>query len=137
MANQLNAFLYPMCRKYVMSKEPDFHFVFKCNGEIVKIPARKDLLAASSPVFDAMFNGELKEKGDVEIKDASAAGFQEFLQFFYNKQVKLTMENIADVLNLGHKYDITEITNAAVKFIKKNCQLIEQCGVCDWQSNTI
>lgn len=114
-----STFSRQMSQKYIESKEPDVHFIFEEEGKTVKIPAHKDLLAVASSVFDAMFNGELKEKGDVKITDASSTGFKEFLQFFYDDEVKMTMENIADVLNLAHKYDISEVINAAVEFIKK------------------
>lgn len=52
------------------------------SDRIVKIPAHKKVLAASSPVFDAMFNDLLKENGDVKIGDISANAFREFLQIF-------------------------------------------------------
>lgn len=101
-----NDFSSEMIHKFMMSTTPNVQFIFENDGETVKIPAHKGLLSVSSPVFDAMFNGELKEKGDVRIVDATPAAFQEFLQFFYDKKVKLTMSNVADVLNLVHKYDI-------------------------------
>lgn len=109
-------------QKIVVSRTPDVHFIFNGNGDdkATKIAAHKDVLAAVSPVFDVMFNGELKEKGDVKIVDASAAAFKEFLQFFYNDQVKMSMENIEDLLNLAHKYDVTGCFQMGVAFLKEN-----------------
>lgn len=89
-----------------MLKKPNVRFVLKNGNKTMKIPAHKELLAVSSPVFNAMFNGKLKEKGDLKIVDASYEAFKEFLQFFYKNKVKLTMGNIVEVLNLVHKYDI-------------------------------
>lgn len=86
----------------------------------MKIPAHKELLAVSSPVFNAMFNGELKEKSDVKIVDASYEAFKEFLQFFYENKVKLTMGNIVEVLNLVNKYDIAVGSKIVTHFLMEN-----------------
>lgn len=68
------------------------HFLLKNEaGEIERIPAHKVLLAARSDVFHRMFYGELKEKSDVTIVDASASAFKEFLQCFYMNKVQLTI----------------------------------------------
>lgn len=114
--------LVQVFQKMMKSKIPDVQFIFEGNAdeEATKIPAHKDVLAAMSPVFNAMFNSELKEKGDVKIVDASAAAFEEFLQFFYKDQVKLTMENIDDVLNLANKYDVSDYFQMAIEFLKEH-----------------
>lgn len=123
MAHQMtytNNFSNEIIHKFVMSKPPDVQFILEKDGEAVKIPAHKELLSISSPVFKAMFTGDLKENGDVKIVDASAAAFEEFLQFFYSNQVKLTMDNIEHVLNLVHKYDILAGARIAVDFLREN-----------------
>lgn len=98
----------------------DVKFCFDCDGEVVKLPAHKCILAASSPVFNAMFNGDLKEKGDVEIKDASPAVFEEFLHFFYGKPMKLSMKNVAEMLKLVDKYDVGDCLPICIDFLKEN-----------------
>lgn len=65
----VNPFSLEASQKYFKSTAPDVHFIFEEENETVKVPAHKTLLAMSSPVFDAMFNGELKEKGDVKIAE--------------------------------------------------------------------
>lgn len=112
-----NDFSSEMMNKFIISMPPDVHFVFESSDRTVKVPAHKGLLAASSPVFNAMFNGELKENDEVKIVDATYEAFEEFLQFFYDKEVKLTMANIADVLNLVHKYDIAAGSKIVEKFL--------------------
>lgn len=84
----------------------------------MKIPAHKAVLSASSTVFNAMFNGDLKEEGDVKIVDASSTAFKEFFQLFYGHQVELTMDNIAEVLKLVDKYDVAEGFAVCVDFLK-------------------
>lgn len=109
-----------MIYKCMMLQKPNVHFVLKNGNKNMKIPAHKELLAVSSPVFNAMFNGELKEKGDVRIVDASYEAFKEFLQFFYKNKVKLTMGNIVEVLNLVNKYDIAVGSKIVSHFLIEN-----------------
>lgn len=105
-----NNFVLPLISKLYLNMDlADVHFVFKNDDE--KVPANKTILAAGSPVFRAMFYGDLKEKDKVEIADATADGFKEFLQFFYLSKVTLTMENMEEVARLADKYDIFECLN--------------------------
>lgn len=85
---------------YHDSKTADVHFTFESSsndGIETRITAHKSLLAATSDVFGAMLYGELKETGDIPVIDASDAAFKEFLQYFYQRKVKLTAENVAEV----------------------------------------
>lgn len=101
----------------------DVKFIFKGDEDMVKIPANKAVLAASSPVFDAMFNGELQEKGDIEIVDASAEVFSDFLQLFYGHEVILSMDNIAEMLKLVDKYDVADGFPICVDFLKDHLKI--------------
>lgn len=83
-----------------------------------KIPAHKNLLAAASDVFKRMFYGPLKETDNVRIGGVNAAAFKEFLQFFYIENVKLTIDNITDVMDLGHKYNMAKCSELCVEFLK-------------------
>lgn len=103
----------------------DVDFKFNVDGEIERLPANKAILAVESPVFHSMFYGLWKEEGDVEIVDASADAFREFLQFFYLTKVTLTMENIEAVARLADKYDVLHFLNACsqlfeMKLTKEN-----------------
>lgn len=96
----------------------DVYFTFGANPS-EKVAAHKAILSVGSAVFQAMFYGELKEKGDVKIVDASISAFKEFLQFFYQQNVRLTLDNIAEVANFCKKYDVNDGLNAAEMFLKK------------------
>lgn len=68
-----------------------------------------------------MFNGSLKETGDVRIVDASSEAFKEFLQFFYVDNIILTMDNIVEVVMLIDKYDIVDdALPICFEFLKDN-----------------
>lgn len=91
---------------YMQEEKADVYFIFESTSD--RIPAHKLLLASGSDVFDAMFYGPLKEEGDIKMVDISADAFKEFLQFFYFNRVPLSIENVADVMYLGNKYDVKE-----------------------------
>lgn len=95
------------CRDfYLNEKYADVLFVFTENGNEIRIPAHKSLLACYSPVFDVMFDGRWIEKSEVKIVDASVAVFKEFLQLFYLNQVGISNEFIYDISSLADKYDV-------------------------------
>lgn len=56
-----------------------------CKDE--KITAHKCVLAAGSPVFDAMLFGSMKETGDIQISDTSPDALNVFLALIYGKVV--------------------------------------------------
>lgn len=87
------------------------------SGAKIRIAAHKVVLAATSPVFNAMFCGKLKEGGDIHITDVSAEGFAEFIQLFYHSEVAFTVDNIAEVLRLIDKYDVPECFEARSRLL--------------------
>ncbi|XP_031634316.1 BTB/POZ domain-containing protein 6-B-like [Contarinia nasturtii] len=106
---------------YLNAEFADINFLFKKDDDFIdatKLPANKAILAVLSPVFNTMFYGSMKEKGDVKIVDADVNAFKEFLQFFYLTEVKLTMENIEAVARLADKYDIIDCVNACATFLE-------------------
>ncbi|KAG4065822.1 hypothetical protein HA402_012500 [Bradysia odoriphaga] len=54
-----------------------------------------------------MFYGELRENRDVQIVDATADVFKEFLKLFYFDKPNIEMVHIPDVLQLIRKYNVT------------------------------
>lgn len=114
-------------KHYLNDDFADVHFIFE-SGE--RVPAHKVLLSTSD-VFQTMFNGSWKDEKDVEIVDASADAFKEFLQFFYLDDVKLTMANVAEVMKLGNKYNVTECLNACSKMLIAKLTVENFCSTLD------
>lgn len=79
-----------------------------------------------------MFNVELREEGDVMTVDSSREAFEEFLQFFYRQQVKLTIDNIAQVLKLLDKYGVTDCLPICNAFLQEQLMIDD----ITWQSNS-
>lgn len=115
-----NTFSFPFFQNYFASKTRDVQFIFGNEDESVQIPAHKGLLAASSPVFDAMFNGELKEEGDLKIVDCSSKTFKTFLKLFYGDQLDLTTDNITEIFKLADKYDVSQWFKIGEQYLKSN-----------------
>lgn len=72
----------------------DVHFVFDENGEKVRIPAHKNILAIGSTVFADMFYGPDKHfiNGDIPTRSStvSARTFEAFISLFYGKNIILS-----------------------------------------------
>lgn len=106
---------------YLDTETADVHFTFGSDDDAIKsIPAHKNILAAASEVFRTMFYGEAMVQGDVDVHvdEVSDAAFMEFLQFFYRTHIQLSIENIADVMQLGHKYNVPNCIKICVEFLK-------------------
>lgn len=121
------------CEKlYLDTKTSDVFFIFRSekNEEIEKVPAHKCILSATSPVFGALFYGLHKQDVDIDVVDTSAEAFKEFLQFFYRNQVKLTTENVPDVMVLCKRYrldDWQSVLNTCNDVCKSTLTLDKMC----------
>lgn len=109
---------------YLQPEMADVNFVFtSSDNTIVKLPAHKIVLSATSEAFGSMFYGNLKEQNEIQIHDADVNAFREFLQFFYLPSVVLSMNNIAMVVYLVSKYIMFECLNTCSSFLQ--CQINE------------
>lgn len=106
-----------------MYLKPDFadvHFTFSSGNQTERVPAHKAILATASPVFAAMFYGQLKEADAVQIEDSTADAFKEFLQLVYLPEITVTMANHAEVLSLVDKYGMLDCVGTLVPLIKRH-----------------
>ena len=84
-----------------------------------KIPAHKFLLAISSPVFYAMFYGELAEKKDsIDISDCDHKSLLELFRFVYSDEVNLNADNVMQVLYLAKKYMLPSLADKCTEFLR-------------------
>lgn len=132
---------------YLDAATADAYFLFEDTMKSEKVPVHKNLLSIGSDSLYAMFYRGLKREDDanateevneadggdkkdetnasnnvnvVKIEDVSIDAFKEFLQFFYCDQVKLTMENIYEVVYLGKKYLVEECINVCDRFLNES-----------------
>ena len=87
----------------------------------VKIPCHKFVLAISSPVFFAMFYGELPELSEcIDLPDCDSEGLLEFLRYIYCDAVQLTGSCVMQVLYLAKKYMIPSLADHCRSFLEAN-----------------
>ena len=85
------------------------------------IPAHKLVLAISSPVFYAMFYGQLAEAEDcVELPDCEYDSLLEFFRYLYSDKANLTGSNVMHVLYLASKYMVPSLAEKCSEFLRKN-----------------
>lgn len=108
---------------YLDNETADVYFIFGAEKK-VRIPAHKILLAANSDTFKAMFYGGGLDK---EVPNVSIDAFKEFLQFFYFDKIKLSMENIADVLNLGKTFAFPSCLGICERHLMNSLRIENVC----------
>ena len=94
----------------------------KKSGNKITVPAHKFVLGTSSPVFFAMLYGEFSKKDVIDIEDCEVDAFKELLRFIYYDEVKLTGQNVVDVLYLANKYIIPVLSKECVNYLLDNVQ---------------
>ena len=85
------------------------------------IPAHKLVLAISSPVFYAMFYGQLAEAKDcVELPDCEYDSLLEFFRYLYSDKANLTLSNVMHVLYLADKYMVPSLAEKCSEYLREN-----------------
>ena len=95
------------------------------NGESESkvIPAHKFVLAVSSPVFYAMFYGQMAETTDsIELPDCEYESLLELFRYMYSDEVNLTGSNVMLVLYLAKKYMVPSLADNCTKFLRDNLE---------------
>jgi len=85
------------------------------------IPAHKLVLSISSPVFEAMFYGELAETTDsIELPDCDYDSLLELFRYMYSDKVILSGSNVMGVLYLAKKYMVPSLADKCMKYLQDN-----------------
>jgi len=114
--------------KFIFNKEllSDVKFVVSVsNGESETkvIPAHKFVLAISSPVFYAMFYGQIAENTDtIQLPDCEYESLLELFRFLYYDEVSLTGSNVMHVLYLAKKYIVPSLTKKCTTYLRENLE---------------
>ena len=88
------------------------------------IPAHKYVLATNSPVFFAMFYGDLAEKREtLDITDCDRDVFLQFLCYLYCEHADFQeVDSAIQVLYLADKYDVPSLAKKCVNFLDKSME---------------
>ena len=85
------------------------------------ISAHKFILAIGSPVFEAMFYGDLAETKDtIELPDCNYESLLELFRYIYSDEVNLSRSNVMGVLNLAKKYIVPSLADKCTGFVQEN-----------------
>ena len=87
------------------------------------IPAHKFVLAISSPVFYAMFYGEIAEtSGTIQLPDCDYESLLELFRFLYSDEVNLSGSNVMQVLYLAKKYLVPSLADKCTKYLQEHLE---------------
>ena len=85
------------------------------------IPAHKFVLSIGSPVFEAMFYGELAETRDsIELPDCDYESLLELFRYMYSDEVNLSGSNVMGVLYLAKKYMVPSLAGKCTEYLQTN-----------------
>jgi len=85
------------------------------------IPAHKFVLAISSPVFYAMFYGQMAETTDsIELPDCDYESLLELFRFMYTDEANLNGNNVMQVLYLASKYMVPSLAEKCTAHLRDN-----------------
>ncbi|XP_068696396.1 BTB/POZ domain-containing protein 6-like [Montipora foliosa] len=85
------------------------------------IPAHKFVLSISSPVFEAMFYGELAEtSGCIELPDCEYNSLLELFRFMYSDEVNLSGSNVMEVFYLAKKYMVPSLVDKCSEYVQSS-----------------
>ena len=87
------------------------------------IPSHKFILAISSPVFYAMFYGEMAEtSGTIQLPDCDYESLLELFRFLYSDEVNLSGSNVMQVLYLAKKYWVPSLADKCTEYLREHLE---------------
>ena len=85
------------------------------------IPAHKFVLAIGSPVFYAMFYGQMVEtKDSIELPDCEYESLLEMFRYLYSDKVNLNGSNVMQVFYLATKYMVPSLAKKCHEYLQTN-----------------
>lgn len=98
-----------------------------------EFPCHRNVLAASSPYFQAMFSCDLKEGKEARIvfNDVSPWTMKRVIEYAYTGHLEITVDNAQDMLAAGSMFQYPDIVEACCRFLTNhlhpsNCLGIEE-----------
>ncbi len=86
------------------------------------ISAHRNVLAAASPYFKAMFSGQFKETRSkvVAIEGITATELKQIIDYIYTTKIEITAENIEYLLPAVHLMQMTDIVEHCTVWMNEN-----------------
>lgn len=100
------------------------------NVESREFPAHKNVLAASSDYFMAMFSGQMAVASDsVTIREISAGAMELLLNYIYTGELRITEENVEEVFCGSCLLLLESVSKACCQFIEERLTLGNCWGI--------
>ncbi|OWF49321.1 BTB/POZ domain-containing protein 1-like [Mizuhopecten yessoensis] len=115
------------CMDHVLTSGTSSDVTFLVGEDKKRIPAHKLILISRSPVFYAMLEGPMAEKGEIAIPDITEDVFQHFLRYLYTDTIDLTEMNVVPVLNAARKYCVDILVTNCEDFLTKSLSAENAC----------
>lgn len=95
-----------------------------------EFPAHRNVLAANSDYFMAMFSGHMATMSDkVEVNEITATAIEILLDFIYKGEILITEENVEDVFCGSCLLLLESVTQACCKFIQDRLTISNCWGI--------
>ncbi|XP_060560406.1 uncharacterized protein LOC132720305 [Ruditapes philippinarum] len=119
-----------MIKLYENKLWTDVKFRCKDHDDNERIHAHKIVLAARSPVFQAMLFGPCAEENEEILLDSiEAETFDLFLRYAYMDKVTLTEDLAAKVLETAHYYQVTNLVQFCADVLASCVKLENVCDI--------
>ncbi|GFQ66330.1 TD and POZ domain-containing protein 3 [Trichonephila clavata] len=116
--------------RFFISNRNGCDLILRCENK--DFPVHKSLICCKSPVFNTMFESDMKEKklGMVEIDDIDSLTLSRFIEYLYLGYVTdstLDLDSAMSLYAIAHKYSIEDLVNYSRQFLVLNMD----CGNSD------
>ncbi|XP_049315414.1 kelch-like protein 1 isoform X3 [Bactrocera dorsalis] len=90
---------------------------FKVSNPTALVPAHRLILAAASPYFENLFNGNQGTNPVIEINDIDSDIFEHLITFCYTGQALITVNNLASMLNAAMVLQLDDAISSIVDYL--------------------
>ncbi|XP_049312333.1 kelch-like protein 17 isoform X16 [Bactrocera dorsalis] len=90
---------------------------FKVSNPTALVPAHRLILAAASPYFEKLFNGDQGNTPIIEINDIDSDIFERLITFCYTGQALITVTNVGAMLKAAIVLQLDEAVTRCVDFL--------------------
>ena len=96
-----------------------------------EFPCHRNVLAATSPYFRAMFTTDLNEskQDKINILEVDANSVQQVVEYAYTGRIEITKNNAQNLLAVASLFQIIPIHNACAKFMETQLDISNCIGI--------
>ncbi|XP_039966011.1 kelch-like protein 17 [Bactrocera tryoni] len=118
-SNEQNRFMEKLMSKIFSfyDQQSLIDVTFKVSNPTALVPAHRLILAAASPYFENLFNGNQGTDPIIEINDIDSDTFERLITFCYTGEASITVNNVAAMLNAAIVLQLDDAKNRIVDYL--------------------